>query len=254
MNRTKVKCEICGKEISKSNIAKHLKSHETHPEYHDLNKGKYALNHDGLTCQFCGKEYKNRNSLCTHERQCKENPNRQESAFVRYNKEKGHAWNKGLTKETDDRVAKQAKTLSESIKGKPGHKHTEASKQKISTARKRYLSEHPDRVPYLINHSSKISYPEQYFIDLFVAEHIDLKYHLQFSKYELDFYNEEKKIDVEIDGEQHYLDKRIYQSDRDRDKFMSDNGWTVKRIRWSDYKKLTIEEKSKIINDIKLLL
>jgi len=28
---------------------------------------------------------------------------------------------------------------------------------------KKYFKEHPDRVPYVLNHSSKESYPEQYF-------------------------------------------------------------------------------------------
>lgn len=83
MNKNKVKCEICGKEISTSNITKHLKSHETHPEYHTKVRGKYKLNHDGLVCQFCGKECKNRNSLCNHERLCKKNPNKQMTASHR---------------------------------------------------------------------------------------------------------------------------------------------------------------------------
>ena len=62
-------------------------------------------------CKFCGKECKNKNSLAQHERRCKENPNRIESPFVKYNKERDHTWNKGLTKETDERVNKGAKSL-----------------------------------------------------------------------------------------------------------------------------------------------
>ena len=95
----------------------------------------------------------------------------------------------------------------------------------------------------MINHSSKISYPEEYFIDLFTAENINLKYHLQVSKYQLDFYNEDLKIDIEIDGEQHYIDKRIFKSDRERDKFLENLGWTVFRIRWSEYKSLDLDHK-----------
>ena len=37
-------------------------------------------------CKYCGKECKNLNSLHNHERLCKQNPNRDESNFVKYNK------------------------------------------------------------------------------------------------------------------------------------------------------------------------
>lgn len=67
----KIICEKCGKEISKCNFEKHYKAC-TGP------KESYKLNHDGLICQFCGKECKNKNSLCNHERLCKENPNKQD--------------------------------------------------------------------------------------------------------------------------------------------------------------------------------
>lgn len=39
-------------------------------------------------CQYCFKECKNLNSLKNHERLCKSNPNRIESSFVKYNKER----------------------------------------------------------------------------------------------------------------------------------------------------------------------
>lgn len=206
-----------------------------------------------MQCKYCGKECKNANSLRNHERLCKHNPDGQESPFIKFNKSREHAWNYGLTKETDSRVAKQADSLSKSTKGKHGHKHNEATKEKISKARKKYLSENPDKVPYLVNHSSKISYPEQYFTDLFEVENIDLKYHLQVSKYQLDFYNKEKMIDLEIDGEQHYTDKRIYQSDRERDQFLTSAGWTIKRIRWADYKKLDLDSRQQVILELKSL-
>lgn len=67
-------------------------------------------------CKYCGKECKNLNSLKQHERLCKLNPNRVESPFVKFNKERDHTWNKGLTKETDDRVKKQGQTFSQRVK------------------------------------------------------------------------------------------------------------------------------------------
>lgn len=134
----KVKCDLCGQEISKSNISKHMRRHKNHPE--SFKDYSYALTHDGLSCQFCGKECKNRNSLCNHERLCKENPNRQNTVIEGFNNFGRTPWNKGLTKETDSRVLKQSKQESISKIGKPGHKHTESFKKKMSEiAKERHL-------------------------------------------------------------------------------------------------------------------
>jgi predicted DNA-binding protein YlxM (UPF0122 family) len=59
------------------------------------------------------------------------------------------------------RNASEARILSHSLNG--SLKHSEETKQKISESRTRYLRENPDKVPYLINHSSKKSYPEKLF-------------------------------------------------------------------------------------------
>ena len=73
-----------------------------------------------LYCRYCSKECKNINSLKNHERCCRKNPNR--------NYKNGmlgkQAWNKGLTKETDERVAKGANTF---LKNKLLGKHKDTS-------------------------------------------------------------------------------------------------------------------------------
>lgn len=105
MKRTKIICPECGQEISRSNFSKHERRHKNNPKTFDT---RYKLTHEGLACQFCGQTCKNRNSLCNHERLCKQNSNRQRSSFVNYNKliqlGKRQVWNKGLTKENDDRI------------------------------------------------------------------------------------------------------------------------------------------------------
>lgn len=138
MKRTKIICPDCGQEISKSNFSKHERRHRNHPETFKV-KQSFKLNHDGLDCQFCGKTCKNRNSLCNHERLCKDNPSRQISQFTVFNTSQGHTvWNKGLTKQTDIRVAQQSETLKESYKsGKAlnqgGFKKYSAQKCKYGT-------------------------------------------------------------------------------------------------------------------------
>jgi very-short-patch-repair endonuclease len=136
------------------------------------------------------------------------------------------------------------------IKTHGARKHTEETKKKISKIRIEYLKYHPDKVPYLLNHYSKgTSYPEKYFIKLFKNEGINLKHHHRISLYELDFCDIEKKIDIEIDGEQHYLDQRIAKSDKRRTEYLESKGWKVFRIRWSDYQKMNRENKENYIQN-----
>ena len=203
-------------------------------------------------CPYCGKLCKNRNSFTQHTRLCSQNPTRQMSNL------KNQDWAKGLTKETDERIYKQSKSEKAFFENHNGHfkgkKHSKETKDKISISRKKYLQKNPNKVPYLVNHSSKTSYPEQYFIELFKSENIDLDYHLQVSKYELDFYNLNKMIDVEIDGEQHYVDERIVKSDVERTNYLQSLGWKIFRVRWSEYQKASSNEKLEIINKIKELI
>ena len=138
MIRTKVICELCGKEISKSNIQKHLIAHELHPEKYT---GKsHHVSHDGLNCAFCGRLCKNKNSLAQHETRCHSNPNR----IVCKGNFTGHtAWNKGLTKETDERVLRNSIATGTAQRGLPKRKHTEEEKRKISASMKLVRQENP---------------------------------------------------------------------------------------------------------------
>ena len=245
MTRTKVKCELCGQEVSKSNITKHMRRHQEHPESFEI--PTYKLNHEGLECQYCGKVCKNRNSLCNHERLCPHNPDRQfvegKTVIIEGFNNKGRAaWNKGLTKDTNESIKRRSEILTDkyargelvgSFKGKH---HSEESKKKISDSMVSYLTANPDKVPYVLNHSSKESYPETYFKELFNKQHIPYTYHYKINRYELDFAIVDLKLDIEIDGDQHYLDKRQIESDTRRDAYLESLGWKTFRIRWSDWK------------------
>lgn len=74
----------------------------------------FKMDENNYQCQYCKKQCKNKNSLKQHERLCKMNPNKMESSFTRYNKLKKCAWNKGLSKDTDERVRKNAESISQS--------------------------------------------------------------------------------------------------------------------------------------------
>lgn len=63
-----------------------------------------------MNCKYCNKLCKNNNSLRNHERLCPSNKDRN---YISYTSGKrGHnAWNKGLTKETDDRVKRHSQSI-----------------------------------------------------------------------------------------------------------------------------------------------
>ena len=102
--RKSVTCKFCGQQISLSNVSKHERRHKIHPETF---KETYKVDHVDLKCKFCQKECKNINSLTQHELRCSHNPNHLPTTIVhKFNNVGRVAWNKGLTKETDPRVAK----------------------------------------------------------------------------------------------------------------------------------------------------
>lgn len=127
------------------------------------------------------------------------------------------------------------KTRSEGIKEarrlKPlSYKPTEETKKKISQSRTKYLLDNPDKVPYRLNHSSKESYPEMIFRNALESSGIiGWKQHFQNSIYEYDFAFPEKKIDIEIDGSTHKLE-RVRQIDERRDLWSKSQGWIVIRF------------------------
>lgn len=130
-------------------------------------------------------------------------------------------------------------------------KHSDETKKKLSEIRKKYLKENPDKVPYLLNHSSKESYPEKYFTEVFTNENINVIKYYRIGIYELDFCIPEKKIDIEIDGNQHYDDIKISESDKRRNLFLENDGWDIIRIKWSDYQRMATYEKALYIKNIK---
>ena len=136
MVRTKQPCSICGHLISTSNMSKHLARHE---RGHSVPAGvKIAkVIPESFICQFCGRICKNHNSLINHERLCKQNPNAMKpTGFVGKSQIGRTAWNKGLTKEADARVAKNTESVKayyETHTGSwLGKQHTAESKRKIA--------------------------------------------------------------------------------------------------------------------------
>lgn len=126
---------------------------------------------------------------------------------------------------------------------------TEDHKLKLSIARTKYLKENPDKVPYKLNHYSKgQSYPESYFEKWLLNEEVSFISEQQVSIYSIDFRIE--NIALEIDGEQHYMDKRIVKSNFYRDEYLKSLGIETIRVRWAHYQKLSNEDKKDYLNNL----
>ena len=138
----KIACPFCYELFEKCGVTTHQKSCKLNPNRFiskeelrkERSKNWYYIPGN---CQFCGRYCKNGNSLTNHERLCKENPNRQIiEPHQRGSYHKGEpAWNKGLTKYTDERIARASevvknyyKTHDGTFKGKH---HSEETKLKL---------------------------------------------------------------------------------------------------------------------------
>ncbi len=132
---------------------------------------------------------------------------------------------------------------------KPRRKLSNETKQKISQSRKAYLAANPDKVPYKLNHYSKgDSYPETYFTECFKETQIIKKYRVL--NYELDFCDPIRQIDIEIDGDQHFLDPNMVEHDKKRNQNLIELGWDIVRIKWSKFQTKSPEEKRQIVQNI----
>lgn len=157
-------------------------------------------------CTYCDKEYKNPKALGGHKVWCKKNPKREKS--IQKLKEKNI-----------------------------GKKLSEETKQKISKSRTKYLLENPEQIPYKLNHSSKMSFPEKTFQKYLKKYNIEgWVYNYSFSIYSLDFAFPEWKLDVEIDGKTH-LNERVKAKDKRRDEYLKSKGWETLRFTASEIKK-----------------
>lgn len=226
-------------------------------------------------CYYCGAQnaqyqFKNGRWCCQdkvnkcpaiRQKNSQKNKIRQRSEEFKLNRKPRKAWNKGLTKETSKSIKAHSDTLKRKYKTGQLIAHnlgkklwSEEDKKRISQHRKQYLNQHPEKVPYLLNHSSKISYPERYFKYVFNKENINLNYHLQVGRYQLDFYNEDLKKYVQIDGQSHYVDKKTIKIDEERTQYLKELGWEGIRIRWKEYRRMTLDDRKQTISNIKNFL
>jgi very-short-patch-repair endonuclease len=80
------------------------------------------------------------------------------------------------------------------------------------------------------------SYPEKFFTRVIENEFEDKNYSSEYNvgNYSIDFAWVDKKIAIEIDGDQHIRFQHQIDSDIRKDKLLTSEGWKVLRIRWKD--------------------
>lgn len=209
-------CPICLKEFDNpKKFGGHLSSHHRGEKY-KINRKRFIKN-ENHECNYCHEKFRSGQSLGAHKPLCKLNPNRSN------NIEK-------------IRISSLGRITSQE------------TKDKLSKSMIRYLDNNPERIPYLLNHSSKQSYPEKYFKPILEQKISNIVNYYRISRYCLDFAIVESKIDIEIDGEQHFVDSKCINNDEKRNQFLLDLGWTIYRLRWSKFQRLNYNERCHIIN------
>ena len=200
------KCDKCNKEFNKRHsYIGHCSSHNRGDSYKIGRSKNKEIKKTKKNCIHCNIEFDSPLKLGGHQAHCKLNPKKEETI----------------------------KKLSKINKGK---KMSDEQKKKISESRKKYLDNNPGNIPYLLNHSSKESYPEKIFRNELERRKIEgWEQEYPIKRYSLDFAFVDKKIDVEIDGETHN-NKQVILKDLERDKILSLEGWKIIRFKSSDVK------------------
>jgi len=213
-------------------------------------------------CKYCGKEYSDRgigtHIWRSHGEGKNHNPN------IGYENGSRVVWNKGLTKINDCRIKQQSETLKNNIKsGKIipsmlGKHLNMGTKKKLSNSMKNCHKEgrHPGWL-HVNGDKSRRSYPEKFILKVLKSNGLFEKYtiieKLPISKYFLDFAIIDIKLDIEVDGEQHYRTDEAILHDKIRNEFLINKGWKIYRINWREFNyntKIHIKKLLEFIDDI----
>lgn len=202
-------------------------------------------------CQFCSKESYTKHSHIAHQAACPSNPNRNNPYNRKFTKKRkgGNQWTKA--KESGEVYVISEATRQKFKVSSTGRKHSEQTKDKIRQSRIKFLEANPEMVPYKLNHySNGPSYPEIYWKGVLDSNDITYTEQYRIGMYAIDFAIVDGKIALEIDGDQHYLDPRIVESDIRRTNKLQELGWKVVRVKWSDYQKLDHIQRKLFVDNI----
>lgn len=230
----KIKCKFCEREFSKKEqLGGHINWCKLNPErigksgFDQYNKNRelyektipYERKPKEVKCEECGKIFSQFGIAAHHWRIHGEGKNKISSK---------PPWNKGLTKDNDERILKQANELSISKKGKtPKVEWTEERRKEQSERKKKLYQECPEKHPNrkLSANKGKWTYPEKIAGEWFDRNNLLYERNKKVDRFYPDFVL--GNIIVEIDGEYWHDQER----DNERDKKLSELGYTIYRIK-----------------------
>ena len=152
----------------------------------------------------------------------------------------GHVWNKGLTKETCERVKLNAEHVSKAMRESAACKYdhaaiwTEERRREQSERMKKLYAEHPEKHPNakLAGNHAKLTYPEQLAHDWLVEHGYEPihNWHYKSDKINryVDFYVESLNLIIEIDGEYWHADAT---QDKAKDEDARAHGFATLRVK-----------------------
>lgn len=241
-----MKCENCGKEHDGTYGSGRFCSKSCSCSYNS----RSPKHHIGdWICDECGMSFDTRRKMYSHKRE------------VHFSYIEGQrSWNHGLTAETDPRVARNAQAVKDAytsgriIPYMKGKSISQEVRDKISESMK---LAHKEGRAHNIGESrwnNEPSYPEKWFMEVISNEFEDKNYirEYPFNKYSLDFAWIDKKLCIELDGEQHQRFEEYKERDRSKDAFLEKEGWKVLRMPWKDVyanTKYWIEKAKKFIHE-----
>ncbi len=213
-----VECSKCGREINSIGFARHAKFCDGSGK--QGYQRKYSQNEDGtITCPICFENFP-KTLVGIH-------------IFRVHDNGKIISWNKGKTKETDERLARASKKMIGRPSVMKGKTITKDHKDKVSAGMKKAHSEGRGWHIGKARNERKPSYPEQFFMRVIENEFEDKNYQreVRVSKYAIDFAWVDKKIAIEVDGQFHRLPEYV-ERDKRKDEYLKENGWKVLRLPW----------------------
>ena len=246
-------CEVCGKEHDGSYgsgrfCSKHCKyvyvgkeSAKSEKHKNQLEKNRHHCHklspYGTWVCKFCSTIFRTKKELYFHLH------TEHQELMGTYRNKGGCAWNKGKTKESDERLLKASNTLKERYKSGEiigsflGKHHSEETKKKLSEKQKEYLKRNPDKHPWKKLSKFK-SEPCERLKEILKSQQI--KFKEEFSdntwehNYSIDIALPEKKIAIEVNGNQHYNnDGTMKEYYVNRENYLKSLGWTVYQLHYS---------------------
>jgi len=186
-------------------------------------------------CKLCGKKCKNENSLKNHEIRCPKNSKRASKNCGGRKKGKTYKQKNSnyILKCRENKIVPDITPY----KSWQGKKHTNEQKNKISESMK--IAHAEGRAYHWKRRVSEPSRPEKFLIEVLknefqMKENKDYEREVYYHGFFLDFVWKEKKLVIEMDGEQHQTSQVQIERDKRKDALLKAEGFKELRIPWKD--------------------